>query len=242
MDILVFDIRADFGHFRKYYSTSSPLTYSIIPPTAMYGILGAILGLTKEENGYLKILNERTVKFGLQILTPVKKMRMGINYVNTKGNVWLPKQRREGARTQIRVEFLKNPSYRCYVHLKDELLFRQLTEYIRQHKSVYTVSLGLSECLADIVYVDRYSVNECQSVKEACIDTVLSNELVEGKGIKIEEGKSYMKERVPTAMNEERIVSKYEEMLFEPEGKPITASVKRCYQTEQGQYITFLNE
>ena len=48
MKTLVFDIWADIGHFRKYYTTSSPLTFSFPSPPTIAGMLGAIIGSSKE--------------------------------------------------------------------------------------------------------------------------------------------------------------------------------------------------
>ncbi|WP_243292087.1 type I-B CRISPR-associated protein Cas5b [Bacillus sp. FJAT-47783] len=241
MKVLVFDIWADYGHFRKYFTTSSPLTYSIIPPTAMYGILGAILGLSKEENQYLMKVNENTVKYGVQIVNPIKKIRLGMNYINTKGKVWIPKQRREGARTQIRTEFLKNPYYRCYIHLTDEQLFNRLIDYVKEHKTVFSTSLGLSECLANFRYVRDDFFQKCPLEEKNNILTSIPASYVASNGVEIEEGKTYMKERVATAMSPQRVVSNYEEVIFEPNGMPIKASISECYQNEHGDYITFIN-
>ena len=47
-EILIFDIQSEYGHFRKYNTTTSPLTYSIPTRTAIAGILGAILGMERE--------------------------------------------------------------------------------------------------------------------------------------------------------------------------------------------------
>ena len=47
---LVFDISASYGHFKKPYTTTSPLTYSIPTRTAVTGIIAAMLGLGKEEH------------------------------------------------------------------------------------------------------------------------------------------------------------------------------------------------
>ena len=44
-ELLIFDIRGEYGHFRKYNTTTSPLTYSIPTRTAIAGILGAILAI-----------------------------------------------------------------------------------------------------------------------------------------------------------------------------------------------------
>jgi len=241
MKVLVFDIWADYGHFRKYFTTSSPLTYSIIPPTAMYGILGAILGLSKEDNQYLQKLNVNTVKYALQIVKPIKKVRFGMNYINTKGKVWIPKQRREGARTQIRTEFLKDPYYRCYIHLTDDELFDHLIHYVKEHKSVYSISLGLSECLANMQYVKVDNYKQCSLPEHTNILTAIPSSRVESSSLSIEEGKTYMKERVATTMDNQRIVSNYEEVIFEINGQPILASVDQCYRNETNEHIVFMN-
>ena len=47
-EILIFDISSEYGHFRKFNTTTSPLTYSIPTRTAVVGIIGAILGLERE--------------------------------------------------------------------------------------------------------------------------------------------------------------------------------------------------
>ena len=47
-EVLIFDIQGEYGHFRKYNTTTSPLTYSIPTSTAIAGILGAILGMERE--------------------------------------------------------------------------------------------------------------------------------------------------------------------------------------------------
>lgn len=241
MKVLVFDIWGDFGHFRKFFSTSSPLTYSIIPPTAMYGILGAILGFEKENNFYLEKLNHQTVRYGIKILKPVKKTRIGLNHINTKGNIWIPKQRREGPRTQIRTEFLKDPGYRCYIHITDENLFERLIEYVSQHKSVYTVSLGLSECLAQFQYVTIEEVHKTESNDYTEMATVLKHSMIQENGLLIEDGKTYMKETVATEMDVNRVVSNYEEIIFESTGKPIKVLVDHSYVTSQSEHICFIN-
>lgn len=241
MKVLVFDIWSDFGHFRKFFSTSSPLTHSIIPPTAIYGILGAILGMNKEENQYLEKLNHRTVKYGLQILNPIKKMRIGLNHINTKGNIWVPKQRREGARTQIRTEFLKDPSFRCYIHLTDKKIFEQLIEYVKHLKSAYTVSLGLSECIAQFQFVKVDHVQKVVPNDYTKILTVFTHSIIQRGGIKVEVGKTYMKETVATAIDTNRIVSNYEEIIFEPSGQQVTAFLDYCYVNEASEHICFIN-
>ena len=48
--ILVFDIFGDYAHFRKYFTNMSPTTFVVPPRTVLTGIIGALIGISKEEN------------------------------------------------------------------------------------------------------------------------------------------------------------------------------------------------
>lgn len=81
MKVVAFDIWGDYGHFRRFFTTSSPLTYSFPPPTAVRGIVGAILGLDKD--AYLESTADLYV--GVRILMPVRRVRWEQNLIFTKG-------------------------------------------------------------------------------------------------------------------------------------------------------------
>jgi CRISPR-associated protein Cas5h len=237
MKTLVFDIYGDLGHFKKFYTTSSPLTFCFPPPPTMRGILGAIVGIDKTE--YLNKFSHKDCKIAIKILSPVKKIRMGINHINTKGNYWVPiKKKNHEARTQIRTEFLKNPAYRIYVSHSDRSIFDKLVEYVMGHKTVYTLSMGLSELLADFKYVGLWEVNEI-GYGEGKIATVIPMDVVEEYGICFEEGKRYFKEKIPVDMNQNRIVENYKDVLFEVKGQPIYVRTKVCWEVENGERIVF---
>jgi CRISPR-associated protein Cas5h len=58
-------------------------------------------------------------------------------------------------------------------------------------------------------------------------------------GLEIESGKKYFKEKMPIKMNPERIIEKYDDVIFEPDGKTIKAKVKDYCRLENGENITF---
>lgn len=245
MKVLVFDIWGDYGHFRKFYTTTSPLTFSFPPPSTIAGILGAIYGSTKYS--YLgEFLNDQC-QISLKIINPVKKVRMGLNLLETKGtNLRLPMSDKNLApRTQIRTEFLKDPCFRIYFAHKNEETFRKLTSLVKEHKSIYTVSMGLSELLADFKYVGEYDSEKIESNKFKLDNegVEIQTPIIEGNlikdGFKIETNKKYFKEKIPIKMNQERVVEKYDDVIFEPDGKTIKAKVKEYYRLENGENITF---
>ncbi|HHX24848.1 MAG TPA: type I-B CRISPR-associated protein Cas5 [Thermoanaerobacterales bacterium] len=237
MKTLVFDIYGDLGHFKKYYTTSSPLTFSFPPPPTVRGMLGAIIGADKEN--YLQVFSHEKCKLAVRILSPISKIRMGLNHINTKGNYWVPiKKGSHEARTQIRTEFVKNPAYRIYVSHEDNKVFDKLVENIMAHKTVFTLSLGLSELLSDFRFVGvKDFVQGNKGYKE--IVTVIPMNTIEDYGIDFEQGKKYFKEKIAIEMSPERVVERYEDVLFEVQGKPIRACTSCCWEDDSGEHIIF---
>jgi CRISPR-associated protein Cas5h len=233
MKVLAFDIKGDYAHFRKFYTTTSPLSFSFPPPPTIAGILGALYGTTKETNQHLKIFGTDQCLLAIRILSPVKKVRMGINLIDTKTS-WQPT-----VRTQIRTEFVKAPHYRIYFAHQDRQIYTDVLNLVRAHCSVYTVALGLSELLADFQFQGEYQAEPVTAAEPVEIVTPITEENLHPNGLVIETGKKYIKEKIPMVMNTERIVEKYDNVIFEADGKPLRAAVKNCYQLANGERITF---
>ncbi|MGI6486296.1 MAG: type I-B CRISPR-associated protein Cas5b [Tepidanaerobacteraceae bacterium] len=237
MKTVIFDIYGAFGHFKKFYTTSSPLTFSFPPPPTVRGMLGAIVG--SEKNDYLQVFSHEKCKLSIRILSPISKIRMGLNHINTKGNYWVPiKKGTHEARTQIRTEFVKNPSYRIYVSHSDKNIFDELVENIKAHKTVFTLSLGLSELLADFIFVGvKDFVQSDKGYKD--IVSVIPMNVIESYGIDFEEGKKYFKEKMAIEMSPDRVVQRYEDVLFEIQGKPIRVWTRDSWEDENGEHVVF---
>ena len=223
MKILAFDIWGDFAHFKKFYTTASPLTFCVPPPTTIFGMIGAIIGFEKEE--YLKYINGDTTKIGIQILNPIKKLRMTLNLIDTKSSIKFNYIRN---RTQIKTEFLKNPAYRIYVNINDENLFAELTEKIRKKENHFTVSLGLANLIANFKFSGLYDATFTE--KAEIIHTAVLSENI--NSIEVEYGKKYFKEKFPVNMTPEREVTGYKDIVMELTGSFIKGEFKNCYKIE----------
>lgn len=239
MKILAFDIWGDFAHFRKYYTTSSPLTFSFPPPPTISGILGAIYGCDKFTNEYLKLFGIDTCNISLKILSPIKKTRIGLNLINTKDGFWVPiKKKNHEPRTQIPVEFVKNPKYRIFFHTEDEHLFEILSQKIENHSPTFTISLGLSELLANFEYIGQFN---CEKVDNCHNYIDISTPIVADKIVdfEIEQNKKYFKEKLPIKMDTQRIVERYNDIVYESQGCTIKTKVDTYYRLENGENIVF---
>jgi len=167
---------------------------------------------------------------------------MGLNLLETKGtNIKLPMSDKNLApRTQIRTEFIKEATFRIYVAHKDYHIFNGLCNNIREHKSVYTISLGLSELLADLSYISIYNSEESTDGRLIELSTPVTMSNLKSDGLEIETGKKYFKEKIPIIMSPARVVKMYDDVIFEPNGNTIKARVATYHKLENGENIAFL--
>ncbi len=224
--VIVFDVWGDYAHFRKNYSTSSPLTYSFPPRTALSGLIGAIAGLDKSDY-FCKFFRDGAL-IGCRILAPVKKVRIGENLIDTKTAL---KMHLIKNRTQIRFEFVKDPKYRIYFSHSDEEFYEKVKEMLSSHQSIYTPCLGLSELICNFEYVGEYErMAAVEEIQE--IDSVVPGKFIQKT--EFEEGKEYFSEVMPCEMGEAREVTDYREILFERNGKSIRAKASELWELKNG--------
>lgn len=237
MNILVFDIWADFGQYKKFYTTSSPLTFSIPPVTALNGLVGAFLGWSKVDNTYIDKANKAGLRYAVSIKGQIKKSRMGLNIIETKkaGKMFNNIQQR----TQVKAEFLYHPNYRILLTASNQDVLEKLTDIIASHQSIYTPYLGITECLAEFKYISSYK--GIPSLADDYIDVASVIPVAAVKKIKFENKKKYLRERIPVAMDNDRKVTRYEEVYLEADGKPIKVLLKNSIVNINDQNYVFVN-
>lgn len=233
MKCLVFDIWGDYGHFRKFYTTSSPLTFSIPPRTTICGIIAAIIGLDKEE--YLKYFTKDKANIAIKLNNQVDKTRVSYNLINTKTAKMYSKIK---DRTQVTFELLKNPSYRIFINHSDEEIYHRLKNFLQQGKNYYTLSMGLSQFIAEFKYLGEKELN-FKTNEDKFVDISTAIAFDEGLQVEFENGKEYFRDMMPNEMGEDRVIVEYKKILFERNGLPIRC---KCdyYMSNEGEKLVFL--
>ncbi len=240
--VLIFDVWGYYAHFRRFYTTTSPLTFPIPPRTALCGLIGAIIGKEKEDNDYLKYFTLNKASIGLRLLKPVKKVTIAENLIHTK-NAKGPGMNLITERMQINFEFLKDQKYRIYFHHTDENIYQQLKENLINHKSVYTPCLGLSENIANFAFVGEFKVKSETTGEYVQINSVLPTEkIAEKQGINFNSEGEYFSIQVPIELNLDRIVTRYSDIFFERTGKPVEAKLISPYWSIDYNYKGGTNE
>lgn len=232
---VVFDIYGNYGYFRRGYTTTSTISYPFPSRTTLTGIVSGMLGYDRDS--YYDIFGPKNSAFALQIINPIKKMRMNLNLIDTKTGFILSDNK--GQRTQLPAEFLKDVKYRIYLWLDDDSIMNDILTSLSNHKSVYTPYLGISECLAnfkllenDFIEPKEISVNG-EGIR---IDSIVPTGKAE---IKIESRKKYGIIKSPAFMNAERVVEDFQEFYYEENGDNIIIVDGKYHSIGEANVIFF---
>lgn len=248
-EVLIFDISSEYGHFRKYNTTTSPLTYSIPTRTAIAGIIGAILGMRRENSDGMfpegvmpvqEFFSKTNSDIAVQIINPVKKENVAVNLINTKTSFY---DLTKAGRTQIEFELLKNSKFRIFFSLENDLVFNDLAKRIKAKSFHFSPYLGLAQFTATIDFVGDCLAELVENTEEEYIDIITAvnlSKLNAERPVMFDYSAMYSANNMPIEMNRNREVQEYSEVLIEKNGLPVKTKVARYYKVENHGNILFL--
>lgn len=128
MKAAVFDLMGSLAHFRRPDTTATHLSYPFITPTAVKGLVGAVLGrddfVTRD-------------RVAIQLLKPVATVAQRMSLLGKDGGTVFNRP--------TTIELVVNPAYRIY-YVGDEYA-EELGDMLGQGRSVYPTYLGAAFCL-----------------------------------------------------------------------------------------------
>lgn len=248
--ILIFDIGSEYGHFRKYNTTTSPLTYSIPTRTAIIGVIGAILGIERElavgqfPDGIFplqELFSKAKADIAVQILNPVRKENIAINLLNTKFSFY---DLSKAGRTQIEFEMLKNPRYRIFFGFSGKReIFDELIERVKTKKHHFSPYLGLAQFTATVDFVAVETANYIENTNKEYVEILSAVNLAlinDAYPVEFDYSALYSANNMPMVMNRYREVQEFSEILIEKNGAIIKAKPKVYYKVNNFGNILFL--
>ncbi len=241
---IVFDISAEYGHFRKFNVTTSPLSYCIPTPTAVAGLLGAILGIEREDSkgniregneSLRQVFSSQKARIGVRVLNKVNKVNVGFNLLDTGSpqtffNIT--------NRTQIEYELLKKPLYRIYLDWKHPRR-NELIERIKTTHFHFNPYLGLSQFTANVIWVGEKRAEKIESRDflpfYSAINLSSLNKESSPVDFKSMKTLQIQVETLPIEMLHSRIITRYGEILVETTGKTVMSKVNDSSYEVEGE-------
>ncbi len=227
--ILIFDIYADYAQFKKYFTNMSPLTFSIPPRTVISGIIGAIVGIDKQQNPETFACENSFI--ALKIINSIRKIKLPTNYIKTTQKEHFSKYK---AHKPTNVEYLKKPSFRIYTSHKNPDFYQKLKSKLIDHKAYYTLNLGISSCLANFEFVGEFDVKERKGKIQ--ISSILPKDSI--RNLIFDNAVMLQQCTLPNIMKNNREVTEYKEFVFEVNGEEITADIDQYFNIpDKGENI-----
>lgn len=236
MKVLAFDIWGEYAHYKKIYATTSAISYCLPPKTALYGYIGAILGLEKKGNKYLEAFQNKECLVGIQIMNPIVMQRININLRAVLGRM-----KPTDNRKPTMMEFVYEPKYRIYFYHQNEKVYANLKANLTEKLAVYTPTMGLAGLLSNFEFIGEFDTNE-QLNKESSVSiaTVIpKKEFIRFDIEAFHEKQTEIIEQSMFAieMDTERNVTERDDIILERKAKPINAFLEKYYQLSDGTNI-----
>lgn len=163
--VLVFRVKGQFAHWRKWFTTTSPLTYSFPPRTAILGLIGAIIGVQRDE------VPERfplqATKTSVSLLTRIVKDRLPETWYHSPIRIIGRKIDLNKATEIFRanLEVVRYPHYRVIFGHEDGKLMAELAARLKEKRWFYPPYLGIMGFLADIEFENEDEAEELEGNK-----------------------------------------------------------------------------
>ncbi|WP_026367985.1 type I-B CRISPR-associated protein Cas5b [Aminiphilus circumscriptus] len=226
---LAFDINGPMAMFRKSYTTTSSISFPFPPPTAIAGLIGAIVGFKSgsHSNGCAADFWEEMKgnRVALRILHAGTIARHGLNFFDHRDNTHSP----------VKHQFVLSPKYRIYVEGAVE---ERLRPRLEAESFVYTPYLGVAYALANISYAGSFEPTtlnvEDEEDKKICVDSVIPWK--ENMSIDVVASGGAFRERMPFSMDRQRALERVIDVLYNPKGR------KLCLTDKGDAYVTRCND
>ncbi len=119
--------------------------------------------------------------------------------------------------------------FRIFFSCKSKEHYTTLLAYWKRHQTVYTISLGISNCLANYDYLGEFSLESIQAEQRVDLNSVVQwdsvSEVYFNKPLKLQ------RIVLPSVMKNDREVVKYDEVLVELCGDAISLTLKdQCFR------------
>lgn len=229
--LINFHLEGRFGHFLRADAGASAISYPVPPRTVILGILGAVLGLSKDQPQ--EVLEPMFVALACRIpVTYWHKAKLRKDPPESLPNMVKRNQKQDKSTkpekaTLINQEWLFNPSYEIWTGLP-EPYHDELEGRLKERRWHYQPSLGLSEMMADLKYIGSVKAGKLPSGIYP-VETVIRQDCVQ---LDIE--KAYQEKlainllRMPRTVTPDRVFT-HAGYFLERDGRPVTVQTAGAY-------------
>ncbi|MBD1373493.1 CRISPR-associated protein Cas5 [Hazenella sp. IB182357] len=247
MRIQKFHLRGKMAHFRRYYSNSSALSYSVPPRTTLIGLIAGLLGYARDS--YYDVFTPNQCQIAVGIHHAQKKQMQTLSLLMIKKTSDLNGSQPYHSQTptemiiptQIRTGFL---DYEVWFHHEDDQLMDKLSQQL--HFSYGYASKGVSAALGTaqhIGWIENAEVIEGQKVRETMgeiYSIIPVSNLMELPLAESEHPLQLQKEDFPVHFHSDRTIAQKGNFIVNTAATPVKAKVKQAVRLTDQRLITWM--
>lgn len=249
MEILCFKISGKLAHFRKYYANNTAFSFTIPPRTSLMGIVAAAMGWQRDS--YYEKLASENIRFGVRVLSPLKKSFHRLNFLSIKSlgdmaKKWSSDFRGEGGRIQTPFEIVSGwnlprdmVSYQIFLSPTEtgKDTFGAIKNQIQKNQPVFNITLGIasfSATISDVRLIEDNLIEKNESGEFVLMHSALPTRNVEKLEFKKDDFDSYNfveEDMMPSDFlaNNNREVRKMNRLLFSITPNPLRVVLKSSF-------------
>ncbi|HHY66867.1 MAG TPA: CRISPR-associated protein Cas5 [Alicyclobacillus sp.] len=250
MKVIAFRLQGKMAHFRRYYSNSSALSYSVPPRTTVAGIVAGLLGWTRDT--YYDVFSLGRCRIALQSAAPIKKQMQKLNLLKVEKPNDLNGS--QGVHTQTATELVMPQDirqgildYRVWFSHDELDIMAQLEGLLHDgpgYRSLgIALALGAAPHLGWIAFDGIVEGEEVELSEAVPVASVIPLHRIQEIDLETGEG-SYrlIREELPLEFDTERRVTERgrADMLINLAGGPVMARVSSAVHLEDGTFITWM--
>jgi len=240
MDLLILKVKGKFAHFRKFYTNSSSLSYSVPPRTTVIGLIAAVLGY--ERDSYYELFSRDNFNVSIKKDSCIRKIMQSVNYIKATSpkSIFQPKDH-----TQIPVEILTGDDgvkYTIYINCDDKNLMNELEYRAKNNKYVYSPYLGAAPFNCTFEFCHRLDVQPQKSNELVQISTLINSKYIAAGSIDIFENDNLklLKERMPVEFLKDREVGDMASYIYDENGHPLKLKLNTEFIKLKDENIVFM--
>lgn len=225
MNCIVFTAKSKYAKFRKAYTTTSTFTHLLVPPTAVRGLIGAILGIDRVD------LYKETVDLDIavQVINEVNKdtQSFNLNIMNS--------EKGKSFSYPSNIEFLRDVEYRIFIKSSNVELLSKIEKALNDENYFYTPYLGGTEHICKLNYEGLQS---CEKLVEGEYSVCTAFDKKRAKRINLADTVVYS-DNLPTKFDEKRAYIEYKKIYFPVDNNVVSIISDNIYKVGD-RYVEFL--
>ncbi len=249
MKILNFHIRGKMAHFRRYYSNSSALSYSVPPRTTLIGLLAGLMGY--ERDSYYEDFSPEECRVAVGVRSPQKKLVQTLNLLMIKSSNDLNGSRQHHSQTptelimpaNIRAGFL---DYEVWFVHKNSSVMNALYTGLNQKYGYLTqgvsAALGTAQHLG---WAENARILDGEKTGETQADISSIIPVANMIRLNLSESKHRLrlqKEDMPIHFHPDRSIASKGNFVINTSGASVNALVKTAVRLSDKRLITWMED